>query len=266
MGKVIVIGAGPAGMMAAIKAAENGASVTLLEKTERVGKKMAITGKGRCNMTNAASIPEIIQNIPGNGAFLNSAIHFFDNQDVIAFFEDEGVPTVIERGNRVFPASSRAADAVDAMLRRLHELRVGVRLRAEVRDILTEDGRATGARLSSGEEIPAGAVIVATGGASYPRTGSTGDGFRMAEALGHTIETPTPALVPLETEEDWPKELTGLSLKNVRVRLLSEDEPPEKLGEAFGEMMFTHFGVTGPIILTLSRVAAMYLRTHDFIS
>lgn len=266
MGKVIVIGAGPAGMMAAIKAAENGASVTLLEKTERVGKKMAITGKGRCNMTNAASIPEIIQNIPGNGAFLNSAIRFFDNQDVIAFFEDEGVPTVIERGNRVFPASSRAADAVDAMLRRLHELRVAVRLRAEVRDILTEDGRATGVRLSSGEEIPADAVIVATGGASYPRTGSTGDGFRMAEALGHTIETPTPALVPLETEEDWPKELTGLSLKNVRVRLFSEDEPPEKLGEAFGEMMFTHFGVTGPIILTLSRVAAMYLRTHDFIS
>ena len=266
MGKVIVIGAGPAGMMAAIKAAENGASVTLLEKTERVGKKMAITGKGRCNMTNAASIPEIIQNIPGNGAFLNSAIRFFDNQDVIAFFEDEGVPTVIERGNRVFPASSRAADAVDAMLRRLHELRVAVRLRAEVRDILTEDGRATGARLSSGEEISADAVIVATGGASYPRTGSTGDGFRMAEALGHTIETPTPALVPLETEEDWPKELTGLSLKNVRFRLFSEDEPPEKLGEAFGEMMFTHFGVTGPIILTLSRVAAMYLRTHDFIS
>lgn len=266
MGKVIVIGAGPAGMMAAIKAAENGASVTLLEKTERVGKKMAITGKGRCNMTNAASIPEIIQNIPGNGAFLNSAIRFFDNQDVIAFFEDEGVPTVTERGGRVFPASSRAADAVDAMLRRLHELRVGVRLRAEVRDLLTEDGRATGARLSSGEEISADAVIVATGGASYPRTGSTGDGFRMAEALGHTIETPTPALVPLETEEDWPKELTGLSLKNVRVRLFSEDEPPEKLGEAFGEMMFTHFGVTGPIILTLSRVAAMYLRTHDFIS
>lgn len=266
MGKVIVIGAGPAGMMAAIKAAENGASVTLLEKTERVGKKMAITGKGRCNMTNAASIPEIIQNIPGNGAFLNSAIRFFDNQDVIAFFEDEGVPTVVERGNRVFPASSRAADAVDAMLRRLHELRVGVRLRAEVCDLLTEDGRATGARLSSGEEIPADAVIVATGGASYPRTGSTGDGFRMAEALGHTIETPTPALVPLETEEDWPKELTGLSLKNVRFRLFSEDEPPEKLGEAFGEMMFTHFGVTGPIILTLSRAAAMYLRTHDFIS
>ncbi|MBR5163634.1 MAG: aminoacetone oxidase family FAD-binding enzyme, partial [Schwartzia sp.] len=210
--------------------------------------------------------PEIIQNIPGNGAFLNSAIRFFDNQDVIAFFEDEGVPTVTERGGRVFPASSRAADAVDAMLRRLHELHVDVRLRAGVRDSLMEDGCATGARLSSGEEIPADAVIVATGGASYPRTGSTGDGFRMAEAVGHTIETPTPALVPLETEEEWPKELTGLSLKNVRVRLFSEDEPPEKLGEAFGEMMFTHFGVTGPIILTLSRIAAMYLRTHEFIS
>ena len=266
MGKVLVVGAGPAGMMAAIKAAENGASVTLLEKTERVGKKMAITGKGRCNMTNAAPVPEIIKNIPGNGAFLNSAIRFFDNQDVVAFFEDAGVPTVTERGGRVFPASSRAADAVDAMLRRLHELRVDVRLRAEVRGLLTEDGRATGVRLSSGEEFFADAVIVATGGASYPRTGSTGDGFRMAEALGHTIEPPTPALVPLETEEEWPWELTGLSLKNVRFRLFAESGPQKIIGEAFGEMMFTHFGVTGPIVLTLSRAAAMVLRTHDFIS
>lgn len=266
MGKILVIGAGPAGMMAAIKAAENGATVTLLEKMERVGKKMAITGKGRCNMTNAASVPEIIQNIPGNGAFLNSAIRFFDNEDVISFFEAAGVPTVTERGGRVFPASSRASDAVGALLQRLHELGVSVRLRAATKDILVEDGCATGVRLSSGEEIFADAVIVATGGASYPRTGSTGDGFRMAEALGHTIETPTPALVPLETEDEWPWELTGLSLKNVRFRLFSDDEPQEKIGEAFGEMMFTHFGVTGPIILTLSRAAAIYLRTHEFIS
>ncbi len=263
MGKVLVVGAGPAGMMAAVKAAENGASVTLLEKTERVGKKMAITGKGRCNMTNAASVPEIIKNIPGNGAFLNSAIRFFDNGDVVAFFENQGVPTVTERGGRVFPASSKASDAVDALLRRLHELHVAVRLRAEVRGLMAEDGRVSGVRLSSGEVIAADAVIVATGGASYPRTGSTGDGFRMAEAVGHTVETPTPALVPLETEEDWPKALSGLSLKNVRVRLFSDSEPREKIGEAFGEMMFTHFGVTGPIILTLSRAAAMYLRTHE---
>ncbi len=252
--------------MAAIKAAENGAAVTLLEKMDRVGRKMAITGKGRCNMTNAASVPEIIKNIPGNGAFLNSAIRFFDNEDVIAFFEGEGVPTVTERGGRVFPASSRAADAVEALLHRLHELGVSLRLRASVRDILSEGGHATGVRLASGEEIPADAVIVATGGASYPRTGSTGDGFRMAEALGHSVEPPTPALVPLETEEDWPRELTGLSLKNVRFRMFSEAEPPEKLGEAFGEMMFTHFGVTGPIILTLSRAAAIYLRDHEFLA
>ena len=263
LGKVLVVGAGPAGMMAAVKAAENGASVTLLEKTERVGKKMAITGKGRCNMTNAASVQEIIKNIPGNGAFLNSAIRFFDNGDVVAFFENQGVPTVTERGGRVFPASSKASDAVDALLRRLHELHVAVRLRAEVRGLMAEDGRVSGVRLSSGEVIAADAVIVATGGASYPRTGSTGDGFRMAEAVGHTVETPTPALVPLETEEDWPKALSGLSLKNVRVRLFSDSEPREKIGEAFGEMMFTHFGVTGPIILTLSRAAAMYLRTQE---
>ena len=266
MGKILIVGAGPAGMMAAIKAAENGAAVLLLEKTERVGKKMMITGKGRCNMTNAAQIPDIIKNIPGNGVFLNSAIRFFDNEEVVAFFENAGVPTVTERGGRVFPASSRASDAVDAMLHRLHELGVEVRLRAEVQELMAEDGRVLGVRLSSGEEIFADAVIVATGGASYPRTGSTGDGFRMAGAVGHRIEPLTPALVPLETEEDWPKELSGLSLKNVRVRLFSEGEPREKLGEAFGEMMFTHFGVTGPIILTLSRMAAMYLRAHDFLS
>ncbi|MBR5909758.1 MAG: NAD(P)/FAD-dependent oxidoreductase [Schwartzia sp.] len=263
MGKILIVGAGPAGMMAAVKAAENGADVILLEKMERVGKKMMITGKGRCNMTNAAPIPDIIKNIPGNGVFLNSAIRFFDNGDVIEFFEKAGVPTVTERGGRVFPASSRAADAVDAMLHRLHELGVDVRLRTEVRDLLEKDGQISGVRLSSGEELAGDAVIVATGGASYPRTGSTGDGFRMAAAVGHTVESPTPALVPLETEEEWPKELTGLSLKNVRVRLFSEDEPREKLGEAFGEMMFTHFGVTGPIVLTLSRTAAMYLQEHE---
>ena len=161
MGKVLVVGAGPAGMMAAIKAAENGASVTLLEKMDRVGRKMAITGKGRCNMTNAASVPEIIKNIPGNGAFLNSAIRFFDNEDVIAFFENAGVPTVTERGGRVFPASSRASDAVDALLHRLHDLGVTIRLHAAVRDLLDEDGRVRGVRLSSGEEFFADAVIVA---------------------------------------------------------------------------------------------------------
>lgn len=263
MGKILIVGAGPAGMMAAVKAAENGADVILLEKMERVGKKMMITGKGRCNMTNAAPIPDIIKNIPGNGAFLNSAIRFFDNGDVIEFFKNAGVPTVTERGGRVFPASSRAADAVDAMLHRLHSLGVEIRTRAEVRDLLEKDGQISGVRLSTGEELFGNAVIVATGGASYPRTGSTGDGFRMAAAVGHTVEPPTPALVPLETEEEWPKELTGLSLKNVRVRLFSEDEPREKLGEAFGEMMFTHFGVTGPIVLTLSRTAAMYLQEHE---
>ncbi len=264
MGRILVVGAGPAGMMAAVKAAENGANVMLLEKMEHVGKKMAITGKGRCNMTNSAPVPEIIGNIRGNGAFLNSAIRFFDNKDVIDFFENEGVPTVTERGGRVFPASSKASDAVDAMLHRLHSLGVVLRLNAEVLELITEDGHAIGVRLSSGEEVAAEAVIVATGGSSYPRTGSTGDGFRMAESVGHSLVPPTPALVPLETEEEWPWELTGLSLKNVQVRLFTGDGH-DKLGEAFGEMMFTHFGVTGPIILTLSREAAIALRLQEYL-
>ena len=263
MRKILVIGGGPAGMMAAIRAAEGGASVTLLEKTERVGKKMAITGKGRCNLTNAAPTEEIIRHIPGNGAFLHSALRAFDNEDVVAFFEGEGVPTKVERGGRVFPASDRAADAVEAMLHKLHELGVTVETKAKVKDILTKDGRAAGIRLASGEERKADAVIVATGGSSYPKTGSTGDGCAMAARLGHTVTPLLPALVPLVVEEDWAKELTGLSLKNVRVRLFAEGEARERIGEAFGEMMFAHFGVTGPIILTLSRSAAVYLAGHD---
>ena len=173
MRKILIVGAGPAGMMAAVKAAETGGKVVLLEKMERVGKKMMITGKGRCNMTNAAPVPDIIKNIPGNGVFLNSALRFFDNEDVKAFFEDAGVPTVTERGGRVFPASSRASDAVEAMLHRLHSLGVEIRTRTEVRELLEKDGKISGVRLASGEELFADAVIVATGGASYPRTGST---------------------------------------------------------------------------------------------
>ena len=256
MNKIIVIGAGPGGMMAAAKAAENGAEVLLLEKMNRVGKKMLITGKGRCNITNAADVPEIIRNITGNGRFLYSALQSFDNQDVMRFFQEHGVEIKVERGQRVFPVSDKAQDAVDAMYMYLDELGVKIRTEARVMDILIAEGHAAGVRLVDGEILSASAVILATGGASYPGTGSTGDGYAMAEALGHTIVPLRPSLVPLETEEDWPLAAQGLSLRNVRVQLLADGQ---KIAEEFGEMMFTHFGVTGPIILSLSRPAAQAL-------
>ncbi len=254
---MIVIGAGPAGMMAAVKAAENGAQVVLLEKMKRVGKKMSITGKGRCNITNSADIAEIIKNIPGNGVFLHSVLHSFDNQDVMEFFQENGVPVKIERGNRVFPVSDKAEDVVGAMLQKLHLLGVHILTEKAVTDILTIQGRASGVRLLSGETYEADAVVLAVGGASYPGTGSTGDGYKIAKKLGHTVTEVYPSLVPLETDEEWVKDMQGLSLKNVRVGLLIDGE---KITEDFGEMMFAHFGVTGPIVLSLSRVAADYLR------
>lgn len=260
--KIIVIGAGPAGMMAAIKAAENGADVTLLEKMQRPGRKMQITGKGRCNITNSAEIPELIKNIPGNGKFLHSCIRAFDNEDVQLFFNSNGVPTKVERGGRVFPVSDKAADAVDAMILRLRELGVKILTEAKVTEILLSDRKVRGVKLSDGTEYEADAVIVATGGASYPGTGSTGDGFRMAEKLGHTIVKPLPALVPLETEEEWVKDAQGLSLKNVEAALYVDGE---KSAAMFGEMLFTHFGVSGPIILSLSRTAVQKLDKNAFV-
>ncbi|XOQ24844.1 MAG: NAD(P)/FAD-dependent oxidoreductase [Mitsuokella multacida] len=262
MKQIIVVGAGPAGMMAAIRAAENGAEVTLLEKMKKPGRKMMITGKGRCNITNAADVPEIIRNIHGNGAFLNSSMHAFDNEDVMEFFRQQGVPVKVERGNRVFPVSDKAQDVVDAMVHRLHELGVKIELEMPVQDILTQDGRVAGVRTKSGAHYKADAVILAVGGASYPGTGSTGDGYEMAKKLGHTIVSLRPSLVPLETEEEWVKDLQGLSLRNVRVTLLANNE---KVQEMFGEMMFTHFGVTGPIILSLSRKAAECLAAGKYV-
>lgn len=255
MKQILVIGAGPAGMMAAIRAAENGAAVTLLEKMKRPGRKMMITGKGRCNITNAADVPEIIRNIHGNGAFLNSSMRAFDNQDVMEFFRQQGVPVKVERGNRVFPVSDKAQDVVDAMVHRLHELGVRIELEMPVADILLQEGRVAGVRTKSGAHYKADAVILAVGGASYPGTGSTGDGYEMVRKLGHTV-------VPLETEEEWVKDVQGLSLRNVRATLLAGGE---KVQEMFGEMMFTHFGVTGPIILSMSRRAAKCLAEGKFV-
>ena len=262
MKRIIVVGGGPAGMMAAVKAAENGASVLLLERMDRVGRKMSITGKGRCNITNASDLQEILKNIPGNGKFLNSSMRAFDNEDVIRFFEDAGVPVKVERGNRVFPVSDHASDVVEAMLGRLHDLGVRIQTHARVKEILAENCSVKGVRLESGVEEKAEAVILAVGGASYPGTGSSGDGYGIARQLGHTVTPILPALVPLETEEDWPKEAQGLSLRNVRAALFSDGK---KLKEEFGEMLFTHFGVSGPIILSLSRTAAAELASGSFV-
>ena len=262
MKKIIVIGAGPAGMMAAIKAAENGADVTILEKMKRPGKKMLITGKGRCNITNAATVPEIIKNIHGNGKFLNSSLRAYDNEDVIYFFESQGVPTKVERGQRVFPVSDKAQDVVDAMVHKLHELGVKIETDSPAAEILAQDGSVKAVKLSSGASMKADAVILCTGGASYPGTGSTGDGYKMAAKLGHTLVDIRPSLVPLETEEDWVKSVQGLSLRNVKATLLVDGE---KKNDMFGEMMFTHFGVTGPIILSLSRAAAEALQADSFV-
>ncbi|MBE6105389.1 NAD(P)/FAD-dependent oxidoreductase [Anaerovibrio lipolyticus] len=262
MDKIVVVGAGPAGMMAAIKAAENGASVVLLEKMKRAGKKMLITGKGRCNITNVAEIPELIKNIPGNGKFLNSCIRAFDNEDVQYFFNGIEVPTKVERGGRVFPVSDKAADVVDAMVLQLHELGVKLYTDVKVSDILVQDNKAVGVKTDDGQKFEAEAVIIATGGSSYPGTGSTGDGYKMADKIGHKVVTPLPALVPLELEEEWVKDLQGLSLKNVRVTLFADEK---RITDMFGEMLFTHFGVSGPIILSLSRKTAQLLDEGSFV-
>ncbi len=262
MKTILVIGAGPAGMMAAIKAAENGADVTILEKMKRPGKKMMITGKGRCNITNAATVPEIIKNIHGNGKFLNSSMRAYDNEDVIYFFESQGVPTKVERGQRVFPVSDKAQDVVDAMVHKLHELGVKIVTESPVAEILAQDDKIKAVKLQSGASLKADAVILCTGGASYPGTGSTGDGYKMAQKLGHTLVDIRPSLVPLETEEDWVKSVQGLSLRNIKATLLVDGE---KKTDMFGEMMFTHFGVTGPIILSLSRAATEALANDSFV-
>ena len=242
-------------MMAAIRAAENGASVTLFEKNSRLGRKLSITGKGRCNLTNAADTAEVIKNLPGNGKFLNSALNSFTTADTVNCFEELGLATKIERGNRIFPASDSAAEVIDVLAKKLAAAGVNVRLNSRVESIIADEKKIRGVEVG-GKFIEADAVILATGGASYPATGSTGDGFKFARQLGHTVTEILPALVPLEVEEDFAKELQGLALKNVRLTLMADGK---RAAEIFGEMLFTHFGVSGPIILTLSRQVAKLL-------
>ena len=255
MTKVAIIGGGAAGLLAGIAAAQNGAQVTIFEKMRLPGKKIMITGKGRCNITNACEIPEFIKNIPGNGRFLNSALHRFTNDDIVLLLESHGLQTKVERGGRIFPVSDKAKDVVDTLVRIFTEAGGKLQLDTKVIEILAKDGQVTGVKTIS-TFYPADAVILAAGGASYPGTGSDGSGAKLAAKLGHKIVPLRPSLVPLESDYPYVDDLQGLSLRNVQGTLTADGE---KIGSEFGEMLFTHFGVSGPIILSLSNLAAKAL-------
>ena len=244
----IVIGGGPAGMFAAITAAKQGQRVLLLERNDRLGKKLLITGKGRCNVTNRCDEREVLQNIPRNGRFLFSAMAAFPPEKIMSFFEQNGCPLKTERGNRVFPVSDKASSILDCLKEQLRRCHVTVQT-ARVKSILTENGIASGVETEH-EKVHAKWVILATGGASYPTTGSTGDGYTMARGLGHTVIPAEGSLVPLETEGTDCQDMQGLSLRNVGVKLLSSKG--KVLYKDFGELLFTHFGVSGPTVLSAS--------------
>jgi len=268
MSKVIVVGGGPAGMFAAYFAAKNGHDVTLLEQNEKLGKKLYITGKGRCNITNASDMEELFNNVCTNPKFLYSAFYSYTNEQVVDFFENYGLRTKVERGNRVFPVSDHSSDVIATLAKALKDVGVEVKLHTKVTKILTEecmdeDGQAvvadkksgilkrklSGVVLEDAKTMTADALVLATGGISYPSTGATGDGYRFAEGLHHKIVEPTPSLVPFEVQESWVTEMQGLALKNVAIRIEREGK---KVYDDFGEMLFTHFGVSGPMILSAS--------------
>ena len=249
MPEILVIGGGAAGMAASIFAARSGASVTLLEKNEKLGKKVYITGKGRCNLTNDCDRDTFLGQVPRNPRFLYAALSFFPPQAMMSLLEEAGCPVTVQRGRRVFPASEKASDVTRALSSLMRAAGVRVRLNTAVRSLETDDGRISAVRTEAGERIPADAVIVCTGGLSYPSTGSTGDGYRFAAEAGHTVLPASPVLVGLETAESWPRSLQGLSLKNVTLSLV---RGKKVLYEELGEMLFTHFGVSGPLVLEAS--------------
>ena len=249
MSHVIVVGGGAAGMFAAIAAAKNGHQVTLYEKNEKLGKKIFITGKGRCNITNAADMEELFDAVVTNSKFLYSSFYGYTNQNVIDFFEDAGVPVKMERGNRVFPISDHSSDVIRALEREMKKVGVKVCLNTEVKSVEAEKGKFNKVVLKDTTTQTADACIVATGGLSYRSTGSTGDGFRFAENVGHKVTQCFPSLVPMETKEPWICELQGLSLRNVEAKIL---DGKKELYKDFGEMLFTHFGVSGPLIISAS--------------
>ena len=247
--KVIVIGGGPAGMLAAISASMQGNDVTILEKMNSLGKKLCITGKGRCNITSSLPIEEFIKNTPGNGKFLYSAFQNFNNQDIINLLKEQGLKTKEERGNRIFPVTDRASDVLDALIKKLKKQSVKIITNCKVDEILTENDRVIGVKAQN-KIYEADKIILATGGESYPTTGSTGDGYKFAKKLGHTIIDPKPSLVALETRGqslEICQKLQGLTLKNVGIKFVKDNKA---IYEDFGEMLFTHFGVSGPTILS----------------
>ena len=259
MKRVVVIGGGAAGLMAAVIAGREGAKVTLLEKMNYVGKKMGITGKGRCNITNACDMSDFIKNTPGNGKFLYGAYERFTNEDLLQLLHDAGLETKVERGGRVFPASDSALDVRNTFMKLMKHYGVDVHLEEPVKKLLIDDGVVTGV-VTDKETYHADAVVIATGGKSYPATGSTGDGYILAAQVGHKITDIRPSLVPIVTEESWVKDLMGLSLRNVELSIVAKNKVQAKM---FGEMMFTHFGITGPIVLSLSHTVGKLMRKKN---
>ena len=259
MKRVVVIGGGAAGLMAAVIAGREGAKVTLLEKMNYVGKKMGITGKGRCNITNACDMSDFIKNTPGNGKFLYGAYERFTNEDLLQLLHDAGLETKVERGGRVFPASDSALDVRNTFMKLMKHYGVDVHLEEPVKKLLVDDGVVTGV-VTDRETYHADAVVIATGGKSYPATGSTGDGYILAAQVGHKITDIRPSLVPIVTEESWVKDLMGLSLRNVELSVVAKNKVQAKM---FGEMMFTHFGITGPIVLSLSHTVGKLMRKKN---
>ncbi len=246
--KVIVIGGGPAGMIATGRAAENGNEVILIEKMNSLGKKLLITGKGRCNITNSIDISEFIENIPGNGNFMYSALYSFTNEDLLKLLKQYGLETKVERGNRVFPVSDKSIDVLETLKKYINKNGVKVKYNTKVDEILVKDNKVVGIRIQK-EIIKCDKIILATGGKSYPTTGSTGDGYNMSKKIGHTIKELHPSLVPLETYEKY--DLQGLSIKNADIKLYDKSNN-KKIYNDFGEMIFTHYGVSGPTILSSS--------------
>lgn len=260
MSKVLIVGGGAAGMFASVTAAENGHEVLVFEKNEKLGKKLFITGKGRCNLTNACDMDQLFHCVVSNSKFLYSSFYGFTNQDVIACFESLGLRTKIERGDRVFPVSDHSSDVIRVLADRMQQLGVKVFYNTEVQEIVQKDGAFHHIVLGDKREVCADACIIATGGLSYQSTGSTGDGFRFAKAMGHEITECMPSLVPLETKESWVKDLQGLSLKNVNVTIF---DGKKKMYDEFGEMLFTHYGVSGPLILSASSYIGKKLKDRE---
>ncbi|MGN0160740.1 MAG: NAD(P)/FAD-dependent oxidoreductase [Lachnospiraceae bacterium] len=260
MSKVIIIGGGAAGMMAGIIAARKGHEVTIFEKNEKCGKKVYITGKGRCNLTNAGDMDAILNSIVTNKKFMYSALNQFSNYDVMGFFDELGLPIKVERGDRVFPESDKSSDVIGCLVRELNRLGVDIRYHTAVKDVVAKDGVFSHVVLDNGKKVFADALIIATGGKSYPVTGSTGDGYEFARKTGHEVTKLSPALVPFNAGEEYVKMLQGLSLRNIAISIRDQDK---ELYSDFGELLFTHFGVSGPTVISASSKLTDVIRERN---